>query len=1508
MPRPSAPGATAGATVASRVRPDAVLVRMTAASGSGGAAMVPSARRLPTTLAAVATTTGLRIEPEFLTPPPTVGFRSVTTAARADAIAQAIADAGLDRDWIVHLDGRMSPAAAVELLRATSGVERAQPIVLASVAAVPDDSLWSNAYYLYQSSRMDSHAPEAWDITRGDPSQVIAIIDTGVLLTHPDLVGPGPEPAGNLWTNAAEANGAPGVDDDHNGYVDDVHGWDFISLDTDTITVAGEDWRDEDADPNDFVGHGTSVAGIAAALTDNHIGIAGVAWNVRVMPLRVGFSARVQPAGLIDESAAARAILYAATNGATVINCSFSTDDEIDLMGALDVAYRAGIPVVTAAGNNGSGHAMADRPEVISVAAVDAADQLTRFTNTGPYVDLCAAGLNVATTTLARDDAADSTHRCLPAYTADANGTSYSAPLVAAGIALMQSDRQERGLPPLDPLSVALRLEDTADDIAAANPGATGYGAGRLNYLRALTDPPGSFAAELQGEPIGAAAVAPAFGPSAFAVIATLAPGLERIGAASRAVDWHVSLPGSPIGSPSIADLGNGELGIFVAADFGYVCGYSADGQPLPGWPVRAGTPPYDGLASPALGDVNGDGYVDVVWGDGDGHIWAWSSTGQPLAGFPVTVGSAGQTVWIALADLGGDGRDEIVALRRDGQLQVLNGDGTTLDGWPQQVASGLAEPPIVAMLASGSVPAIVACVGYSIVAFKVDGSRLWTTPLDLPTAGAPAVADADGDGVTDIVVGEVPGAVTAIRGNTGGVLRTFPSGSNLVHGDAMLEYVASGTGARGVAWTLGDALRCYDSAGSAIAIRPGHGDGTPTFADFDGNGREDVLVPAARERALYVCVTPFPAAVNPRWATGRGNAARTGSALQPSDVIMPGPPQRIADLRWNESPRHVVTLSWAAPVAWRQIRAASYDLRISTSSLDADGFALATVIPNAPAPATAGAPQRMQLTDLEDYATYWVAIESIDSLGQRSPISNVATIQLPSTTLTSVSNLHLEDQSSSELLVGWTTASRPPFPTSLTIAATLADPTGATFDTAAVRLTVPAGPPGTAQHVTLTGVMSGRTYYVGVRGADSLGFVSDAPVIAATTMPPAVRDLQVVGRATNMLYLQWTSPGHGLDPAASYDVAAAPSWFDASGFDAAPIHRSIAARSSGAAERDSVVGVAPDEPYWVAVRVRDANGVASFVSDIAYTSAPDGIWDLKVQARDDTSLTLSWSTPWMPFVYSVSYYEIAVFGHPFAAKDFSAAETLCAGTAAPGRQQTLRIAGLVRGHSYWIAVRARDSLGLLSPVGNIVASVNPPAVSDLRLVSRGRRDMHLVWTVPPIIGAPIARYDVVVSGRPLREAEFDTAGVHWAIPVDGSGSSVQTAVVGGLVENQGYWVALRVRDATGLVSPVSNAVSTLRLPAITETATGFEVWPQPVRTELSIRWDAPGGGVAPPEARIIDATGRLTRRLRSSAGDGSVLVWDRKTDAGGWAPAGVYFVRLDAGPYHVVKRIVVVN
>ena len=232
----------------------------------------------------------------------------------------------------------------------------------------------------------------AWQIERGEPSVIIAVVDSGIQVNHPDIEN-------QLWHNSGEIP-SNGIDDDNNGYVDDIIGWDFS--DAPSLNGLG-DWKTRDNQPYDETGHGTQVSGIIAAETDNGIGIAGITPNCRIMTLRAGF--RIGGGSFLQNDDVAAAIVYAADNGADVINLSLGdTVNAFLIRDAIEYAYNRGCLLIAAAGNSSDPYSLypAALPNVISVAALDRDLQLGG-SNFGSSVDIAAPGEDILTTDLIAD-------------------------------------------------------------------------------------------------------------------------------------------------------------------------------------------------------------------------------------------------------------------------------------------------------------------------------------------------------------------------------------------------------------------------------------------------------------------------------------------------------------------------------------------------------------------------------------------------------------------------------------------------------------------------------------------------------------------------------------------------------------------------------------------------------------------------------------------------------------------------------------------------------------------------------------------------------------------------------------------------------------------------------------------------------------------------------------------------------------------------------------------------
>ncbi|MEK7067508.1 MAG: S8 family serine peptidase [Patescibacteria group bacterium] len=198
-------------------------------------------------------------------------------------------------------------------------------------AKIPNDSL----YNLQDGMWNLLGAPAAWDVATGSNKVIVAVIDTGADIWHKDLKK-------NIWKNPYEIEDN-GIDDDNNGYIDDIHGWNFVEENNDVrTTVFGE------TDDKEAVRHGTIIAGLLGAEGNNEFGVAGVNWKIKLMPIRA-----IENTGSGSFVKVANAVDYAVDNGASVINMSF-VGDSIDsvLAESLRRAYEKNVVVVSAAGNH----------------------------------------------------------------------------------------------------------------------------------------------------------------------------------------------------------------------------------------------------------------------------------------------------------------------------------------------------------------------------------------------------------------------------------------------------------------------------------------------------------------------------------------------------------------------------------------------------------------------------------------------------------------------------------------------------------------------------------------------------------------------------------------------------------------------------------------------------------------------------------------------------------------------------------------------------------------------------------------------------------------------------------------------------------------------------------------------------------------------------------------------------------------------------------------------------
>ncbi|MBN1297268.1 S8 family serine peptidase, partial [bacterium] len=688
----------------------------------------------------------------------------------------------LDRWMLLHCRPGTTELALLDAVQNLPNVEYASLNYLMFTDEIPNDPDYNKQYHWPL-----IHAEEAWSVIHGTSSVTVAIIDSGTDMDHEDL-------AANIWTNSGEIPGNS-IDDDGNGYIDDVSGWDFANDDNNPDNVNVD---------ND---HGTHVAGIVSAVSGNGIGVAGGSWNCPIMILKV-FPNNGGGASVGD---VVEAIRYATDMGARVINLSLGNNQYTDIQAqAVLYAYNAGVVVVCAAGNGGSDgigdstpHYPSAHVGAIGVGSSNRFNEKDGSSNYGEeYVDVFAPGVAIRST--------------LPgnAY-GNLSGTSMASPVAAAFAALILSKT-----PTLTPDEVQLLMQAGCECIDESNPAYRGQlDPGRINFYNSLADSP---IVRLFDWTVDDSTGNENFGADQGETI-NLSVTLKNHNGTIVAFDTNITLS-SPAGvswidnTASVGTISAGDtkanqdplvFTVTSATDqvipmtvqvtsTGYADTFSFDlpinqqFPSMPGFPV----PAWGGYnASPRVADLNGDDLLEIITASNDGTINVICHDGSNYPGWPINlmgiqyIDSMLILAAPAVADLNLDGIPEIIVaeqfsdaewmnpndpslgqnLRHQGRVHVFNRDGSVFPGnWPfvtqvefrpaggEVIQAGFKAGPAIADVAGDAHPEIiVGNYGNHVFVLDTAGTMLsgWPRNVGMDIFATAAAFDWDQDGKCEIVI-----------------------------------------------------------------------------------------------------------------------------------------------------------------------------------------------------------------------------------------------------------------------------------------------------------------------------------------------------------------------------------------------------------------------------------------------------------------------------------------------------------------------------------------------------------------------------------------------------------------------------------------------------------------------------------------------------------------------------------------------------------------------------------
>jgi len=730
----------------------------------------------------------------------------------------------------------------------------------------PNDPQYPQQWHLPQ-----VECPNAWNWTLGTEDVLIAIVDSGVMWNHEDLQD-------NIWVNDAELNsttyggntmtinwetgaisGGNGYDDDGNGEVDDCLGWNHYYNNNQSYQSNPE---------ND---HGTHVAGCAAAVGDNEIGVSGssMVGNILVSTHRGSVGGSTISNGYSG-------ITYCADTGADIINCSWGgPGNATTANNVVNYATNAGAMVVGSSGNDYWSNDIHpsypnDADNALCVAATDQSDLKTDFSNWGTAVDVSAPGVNIKSTVIGGSGYAS--------Y----QGTSMSSPIVSGLAALVLSAHPELG-----PMELKSRIMLTTDDINEINPDYAGLlGTGRVNAYQAamydlipnLTIEDFNFY-EFEGDGDGIPNPGEichleiniwnnwfsgglwAQADEVVVTISTSEPGVTFLDGTETfevpviyqaGSHWNTNTP-IKMTTPENSNVQEIPINVLITANpdsqFPYYVSHDIIVDMLytqSGWPFNIGG---SVSSSAALTDIDNDGMKETIFGDFSGMLHVLNPDATEDAPFPIDLGG-NISAAVAIADIDGDNNKDMVAANETGTIFAVNNSGTVLFSY--NTGSQVKGNPMIVDVDNNGSKEIVAFTFVptpQVFVLNGDGTDYPNFPAALSSTGilsSPAAADLDGDGYLELIASSLSGTMYAISSATGTDIAGWPVdvGSNSYQGPTVVDIDADDDPEVVIGISNGD-LKAFEHTGDIkFSINVGCIiKGGLVAADLDANGSNEIVL-----------------------------------------------------------------------------------------------------------------------------------------------------------------------------------------------------------------------------------------------------------------------------------------------------------------------------------------------------------------------------------------------------------------------------------------------------------------------------------------------------------------------------------------------------------------------------------------------------------------------------------------------------------------------------------------